>query len=59
MVEYSRKPRLTHREDLMRVIEELRKFGISGVQLYRSVAEIGPVDLDLLNDVLRSRPQAS
>ena len=47
MVEYPRKPRLTHRDDVVRVVEELRKFGISGMQLYRSVTEIGPVDLDV------------
>ncbi len=53
MVEYPRKPRLTHRDDVVRVVEELRKFGISGMQLYRSVTEIGPVDLDMLNEILR------
>lgn len=52
MVEYPRKPRLVHREDVIRVIEELRKFGVTGAQLYRSITEIGPVDLDLLNDIL-------
>ncbi len=53
MVEYPSKPRLTHRDDVVRVVEELRKFGISGMQLYRSITEIGPVDLDVLNDILR------
>lgn len=53
MVEYPRKPRLTQRDDVVRVVEELRKFGISGMQLYRSITEIGPVDLDVLNDILR------
>lgn len=59
MVEYPRKPRLTQRDDLLLVIEELRKFGVTGAQIYRSITDIGPVDLDLLNDVLRSRPQTA
>ncbi|HSO48038.1 MAG TPA: hypothetical protein VLQ68_08915 [Rhizobiaceae bacterium] len=59
MVEYPRKPRLTHRDDVMRVVEELRKFGISGMQLYRSVTEIGPVDLDILNDILRAQKRTA
>jgi hypothetical protein len=52
MVEYPRKPRLTHREDLLLVIGELRKFGVSGLALYHTITDIGPVDLDLLNEVL-------
>lgn len=46
------KPRLTRFEDLVVVIRELRSMGITGGAVYRHVTEIGPVDLDLLADVL-------
>lgn len=46
------KPRLTRFEDLVVVIRELRSMGITGGAVYRHVTDIGPVDLDLLADVL-------
>jgi hypothetical protein len=49
---HSRKPRLTRHEDVLNVVIELRKYGITGADLYHTVADIGPVDLDLLNEVL-------
>jgi hypothetical protein len=52
MVEHTRKPRLTSQQDVLNVVLELRKYGISGADLYHTITDIGPVDLDLLNDVL-------
>ena len=52
MLESIRKPRLTRFEDLVVVVRELRRMGITGGAVYRHVTEIGPVDLDLLADVL-------
>jgi hypothetical protein len=52
MVEHSRKPRLTRHEDVLNVVVELRKYGITGADLYHTITDIGPVDLDLLNEVL-------
>jgi hypothetical protein len=52
MVEHTRKPRLTRQQDVLNVVLELRKYGISGADLYHTIADIGPVDLDLLNEVL-------
>ena len=46
------KPRLTRFEDLVILVGELKRMGIAGSSLYERVAEIGPVDLDVLADVL-------
>ncbi len=54
MIEDFRKPRLTRYDDVALVVNELRKFGIAGSSLYKRITEIGPVDLDLLNEVLRN-----
>jgi hypothetical protein len=52
MVEHTRKPRLTRQQDVLNVVLELRRYGISGADLYHTITDIGPVDLDLLNEVL-------
>jgi hypothetical protein len=52
MIDLNRKPRLTRFEDLVILVRELRRMGVSGKSIYQRVTEIGPVDLDLLNDVL-------
>ncbi len=53
MVEEFNKPRLTRYDDVALVVAELRRFGVAGNSLYKRITEIGPVDLDLLNEVLR------
>ena len=37
---------------MLNVVTELRKYGICGADLYHTITDIGPVDLDLLNEVL-------
>jgi hypothetical protein len=54
MLRYTEKPRLVRFDDVLLVVRELHKLGISGRNLYARVAEIGPVDLDILNEVLRA-----
>lgn len=53
MVEDFNKPRLTRYDDVAMVVAELHRFGVAGASLYKRIVEIGPVDLDLLNEVLR------
>lgn len=53
MVEPFAKPRLTRFDDVKLVVRELYKLGISGKQIYSRVTEVGPVDLDMLNEVIR------
>jgi hypothetical protein len=54
MTGLTEKPRLVRFADVLLVVRELRRLGISGRNLHSYVAEIGPVDLDMLNAVLRS-----
>jgi hypothetical protein len=53
MTDPARRPRLTRVEDILRLVAGLQRQGLSGAALYRRVTEIGTVDLDLLNHVLR------
>ncbi len=48
------RPRLTRFEDLSIVVRHLRRQGLSGRPLVQRVTEIGPVDLDILAQVLRT-----
>lgn len=57
MFEQLNRPRLTRFDDVALVVAELRRLGVAGASLYRHIVEIGPVDLDLLNEVLRREPQ--
>jgi hypothetical protein len=50
------KPRLVRHDDVLRVVTELMKDGIVGKDLFRLITEVGPVDLDILNEVM-SRPR--
>ena len=50
------RPRLTRYDDVALVVQELRKFGIGNNDIYRRVTEIGPVDLDMLSDILTRKP---
>jgi hypothetical protein len=50
------KPRLVRYDDVLRVVTELMKEGITGKDLFRLITEIGPVDLDVLNEVM-SQPR--
>jgi hypothetical protein len=59
MYETIQKPRLTRFEDLVFVVRELNRMGVSGPSIYQRIAEIGPVDLDLLADVLAFESKAS
>jgi hypothetical protein len=52
MFEALRRPRLTRFEDVATIVGELRRMGVSGPSIYGRMTEIGPVDLDLLNEVL-------
>lgn len=51
------RPRLVRFDDVAAVVGELRRHGIGGANLYRRVTDVGPVDLDLLNEVLRQSAQ--
>ncbi len=53
MTDPARRPRLTRAEDIARLVADLRRSGLGGVALYRRITEIGIVDLDLLNHILR------
>ncbi|GIL01088.1 MAG: hypothetical protein BroJett030_09870 [Alphaproteobacteria bacterium] len=59
MFDSIRKPRLTRFEDLVVLVRELDRMGVSGTAVYQRIAEIGPVDLDLLADVLAFEAKAS
>ncbi|MEM7464076.1 MAG: hypothetical protein AAF362_15495 [Pseudomonadota bacterium] len=59
MIEFAERPRLTRFDDVLLVVRELRKLGISGRTVYERITEIGPVDLDMLNAVLRAEGRAS
>ncbi len=59
MIEFAERPRLTRFDDVLLVVRELRKLGISGRTIYERITEIGPVDLDMLNAVLRAESRAS
>lgn len=56
MHEEIRKPRLVRYDDVVWVVGELRKLGLDTAQIYRRITEIGPVDLDLLAEVMRTGP---
>jgi len=61
MFEALRRPRLTSFEDVAIIVGELRRMGVSGPTIYERMTEIGPVDLDLLAEVLageEARPPA-
>ena len=53
------KPRLTQFEDLVVLVRELNRMGVSGKSIYQRITEIGPVDLDLLADVLAHENRSS
>lgn len=54
------KPRLTNFYELQDLVAELQEKGLEEVKLYQRLTEIGIVDLDVLNDVLkRSRSAVS
>ena len=59
MMDFKDRPRLTRFDDVLIVVRELRKLGISGRTIYERITEIGPVDLDMLNAVLRAEQHAS
>lgn len=59
MMDFADRPRLTRFDDVLIVVRELRKLGISGRTIYKRITEIGPVDLDMLNAVLRAEQHAS
>ncbi len=59
MIEFAERPRLTRFDDVLLVVRELRKLGISGRTIYERITEIGPVDLDMLNAVLRAEGRAT
>jgi hypothetical protein len=50
------KPRLVRYDDVMHVVTELMKEGVTGKDLFRLITEIGHVDLDVLNEVM-SKPR--
>lgn len=52
MFETTSRPRLIRFDDLFVLVRELRRLGVTGELIYQRVTEIGPVDLDLLKDVL-------
>ncbi|MFZ1813867.1 MAG: hypothetical protein WBO55_15670 [Rhizobiaceae bacterium] len=52
MMETVNKPRLTAYQDLVVLVAELRKLGVTGTEVYQRITEIGAVDLDLLNAVM-------
>lgn len=56
MGENYRKPRLVRFDDVVLVVNELRKLGLDTAQIYRRISEVGPVDLDMLAEVLRYEP---
>jgi len=53
MTDPARRPRLVRAEDISRLVADLQRQGLRGLMLYRRVTEIGAVDLDLLNHILR------
>ncbi|MGI9399970.1 MAG: hypothetical protein ACR2O0_01835 [Rhizobiaceae bacterium] len=59
MIEFADRPRLTRFDDVLLVVREMRKLGISGKTIYQRITEIGPVDLDMLNAVLRAEQSAA
>ena len=59
MIDTLPKPRLTRFEDVLLVVRELKKLGIADNQLYTRITEIGPVDLDMLKEVLWVEPLAA
>jgi len=59
MMDFSERPRLTRFDDVLLVVRELQKLGISGRTIYQRITEIGPVDLDMLNAVLRAEQHAA
>ena len=64
MFEEPRKPRLVRCRDIDIVVNEMRKIGMDTMQIYRHIGEVGPVDLDLLYEVLsvermRAPPEAA
>lgn len=58
MLEPFARPRLTRFDDVKLVVHELKKLGVSGSHIYARVTEIGPVDLDMLNEVIRHEKPA-
>ncbi|MCB1430766.1 MAG: hypothetical protein KDJ67_15440 [Nitratireductor sp.] len=52
-MEYTRKPRLTRFQDIFRIVSELQLLGTRKSEIYRRMVEIGNVDLDILDEVMR------
>lgn len=53
MFDEFRKPRLVRYDDIRRVVIELRRIGADARLIWELVTEVGPVDLDMLNEILR------
>lgn len=52
MFDEFKKPRLVRYDDISRVVVELRRLGTESRQIWELVTEVGPVDLDMLNEIL-------
>ena len=50
------KPRLTNFYELQDLVVELQQKGLEGINLYQRLTDIGIIDLDVLNDVLKRNP---
>ena len=59
MVEVAVKPRLTRYDDVLLVVRELKRLGVSENHLHGRVTEVGPVDLDILNAVIANDRMAA
>lgn len=49
------KPRLTNFYELQDLVAELQEKGLEEINLYQRLTDIGVVDLDVLNDVIKRK----